>query len=58
VLSAMGVEPRLALSSLRLTLGRENTQADVQTVLGLLPEIVRKLRVLSPLYPAADVPRP
>jgi cysteine desulfurase len=51
VLTAMGIEPRLALSSLRLTLGRENTAQDVDYVLGVLPDIVRKLRALSPLYP-------
>jgi cysteine desulfurase len=52
VLTAMGVESRLAVSGLRLTLGRENTAQDVDYVLGVLPEIVRKLRVLSPLYPS------
>jgi cysteine desulfurase len=50
VLRAMGIETVLARGALRLTLGRENTAADVDTVLGLLPEMVRKLRAMSPLY--------
>jgi cysteine desulfurase len=50
VLSAMGVPPDVAHSSLRFTLGRENTEADVDVVLGVLPEIVKELRLMSPLY--------
>lgn len=50
VLSAMGVPPEVAHSSLRFTLGRENTEADVDAVLGALPEIVKGLRLMSPLY--------
>jgi cysteine desulfurase len=44
VLSAMGVEPHLAKGSLRFSLGRENTEADVDFVLEALPEIVERLR--------------
>lgn len=50
VLLAMGLEGRRALGSLRLTLGRENTAADVEEVLRLLPPIIARLRQLSPLY--------
>lgn len=50
VLSAMGLRDRLAQSSLRLTLGRENTEDDVDYVLSILPGIVRNLRNLSPFY--------
>ena len=50
VLSAMGIEARLALGSLRLTLGRENTAQDVDHVLSVLPDIIQRLRVMSPLY--------
>jgi len=49
VLLAMGVRPVLAHGSLRLTLGRENTEEDVDRVLGVLPGIVERLRVMSPL---------
>ncbi|MBC7235581.1 MAG: cysteine desulfurase NifS [Chloroflexi bacterium] len=50
VLTAMGIERRLALGSLRLTLGRENTAQDIVDVLAILPEIIHKLRALSPFY--------
>lgn len=44
VLSAMGVELALARGSLRFSLGRENSAADVQHLLGVLPGIVERLR--------------
>lgn len=50
VLRAMGFPHEVAHGSLRLTLGRENTEADVEVVLDLLPGIVDKLRQMSPLY--------
>ena len=52
VLAAMGIEDRLALVSLRLTLGRENTTDDVDYVVSILPGIVEQLRMLSPFYAA------
>jgi cysteine desulfurase len=33
------------------TLGKENTQEDVNYVIGLMPDIVRRLRAISPLTP-------
>ncbi len=51
VLLAMGVPVELAHGSLRFSLGYENTEADIQRVIDLLPGIVRKLREISPLYP-------
>lgn len=53
VLLAMGIPPEVAHGSLRLTLGRENTEEDVDYVLEILPGIVQKLRAMSPLYKAA-----
>lgn len=50
VLRAMGFSHEVAHGSLRLTLGKENTAEDVEYVLDLLPEIVEKLRKMSPLY--------
>jgi cysteine desulfurase len=50
VLVAMGVPVEVAHGSLRLTLGRENTEEDVDYVLQTLPGIVEKLRMMSPLY--------
>jgi cysteine desulfurase len=52
VLTAMGIPPEIAHGSLRLTLGRENTDADVDYVMSVLPGIVEKLRMMSPLYAA------
>jgi cysteine desulfurase len=50
VLLAMGLPHEVAHGSLRLTLGRQNTQRDVDRVLEVLPPIVEKLRAMSPLY--------
>jgi len=50
VLLAMGIPHEVAHGSLRLTLGRENTQEDVDYILDTLPGIVQKLRAMSPLY--------
>lgn len=53
VLTAMGVEPNRAQGSVRFSLGRYNTDADVDRVLELLPGVVSRLRAISPLRPAA-----
>jgi cysteine desulfurase len=44
VLLAIGLSPELAKTGLLLTLGRENTDADVNYVLDVLPHIVQELR--------------
>jgi len=49
VLLALGLPTEQAHGSLRFTLGRENTEADVERVLGVLPGIVARLRAMSPL---------
>jgi cysteine desulfurase len=49
VLLALGLSPEQAHGSLRFTLGRDNTEADVERVLEVLPGIVAKLRAMSPL---------
>jgi cysteine desulfurase len=49
VLTAMGLPVDVCHGSLRLTLGNENTQQDVDYVLSVLPDIVRKLRAMSPV---------
>lgn len=56
VLMAMRVPVEVAHGSLRLTLGRENTEADVDFVVEHLPGIVQKLREISPLYDPASCP--
>ena len=50
VLLAMGVRPDLARGAIRMTLGRENTEGDVDRVSEVLPAIVERLRARSPLY--------
>ncbi|MEW5785917.1 MAG: cysteine desulfurase NifS [Bacillota bacterium] len=50
VLMAMGLDHQEAHGSLRLTLGRGNTAADVDYVLHVLPPIVDRLRKMSALY--------
>jgi cysteine desulfurase len=50
VLIAMGLRHEEAHGSLLLTLGRANTQDDVDHVIESVPKIVSRLRELSPLY--------
>ncbi|CEP67273.1 Cysteine desulfurase [Moorella glycerini] len=50
VLLAMGIPHEVAHGSVRMTLGRDNTEADIDYVLEVMPEIVARLRSMSPLY--------
>jgi len=50
VLLAMGIPHEIAHGSLRLTLGRETTEEEINYLLEVLPPIVEKLRAMSPLY--------
>ena len=50
VLKAMGVEPAIAQGSIRFSLGKDNTEEDIDYVLEILPEIISRLRAMSPLY--------
>ncbi|MBC2425437.1 aminotransferase class V-fold PLP-dependent enzyme, partial [Clostridium beijerinckii] len=50
VLLAMGLSHELAHGSLRLSLGAGSTEEDVDYVLNVLPEIVQRLRNMSPLW--------
>ena len=51
VLLALGLEPEEAHGSLMLTLGRDNTQEEVDRLKSVTPDIVRRLRAMSPLTP-------
>jgi cysteine desulfurase len=51
VLLAIGLRPEIARSCIRLSLGRFNTEEDVDTVLRVLPEIIDKLRKISAYDP-------
>jgi cysteine desulfurase len=44
VLAAMGIDPAAAKGSIRFSLGRDNGDADVDHVLGVLPEILGRLQ--------------
>lgn len=50
VLLAMGLSHELAHGSLRISLGRYNTAADVDYFLSIMPDIIERLRSMSPLY--------
>ncbi|NLI91810.1 MAG: cysteine desulfurase NifS [Peptococcaceae bacterium] len=54
VLLAMGLSHEVAHGSLRLSLGRHNTEEDIDYVLQELPKIVDRLREMSPLYHKAN----
>ncbi len=49
VLLAIGLPHETAHGSLRLTMGKDNTQADVDYILEVLPPIIKNLRAMSPL---------
>ncbi|MFW6104616.1 MAG: cysteine desulfurase family protein [Candidatus Bipolaricaulota bacterium] len=49
VLLAIGLPLSLAHGSLRLTLGRETTEEDVNHLLDALPDVIEELRLASPL---------
>jgi len=52
VLIATGLRHEEAHGSLLLTLGRKNSEDDVEHLLESVPEVVTRLRALSPLYPS------
>ena len=49
VLLAMGVDEDLARSAVRLTLGTENDEEQIARVGQVLPEVIERLRALSPV---------
>ena len=53
VLTAIGLKPEQARSSIRFSLGRFNTDADVDAALEVLPPVVERLRAVSPHYKTA-----
>lgn len=55
VLRAIGLPPEIAQGTLRLTLGDENSDEDIDYVLEVLPEIVEKLRAISPFYKPENI---
>jgi cysteine desulfurase len=53
VIRAIGRNDELARGSIRFSFGKDNTDEDVDYVLGVLPRAVENLRRLSPLYQKA-----
>lgn len=51
VLLAIGLKHEEAHGSLMFTLGRQNTEEEVEYVVSLMPSIVKRLRAISPLTP-------
>jgi len=49
VIRALGRNDEMARGSIRFSFGKDNTDADVDYVLEVLPRVVSKLRELSPL---------
>ena len=52
VLTALGLPAERARASIRLSLGRQNTDADVDALVSALSTVVERLRSLSPRTPA------
>jgi cysteine desulfurase len=55
VLIAMGLRSDQAKESIRFSLGKQTTDADIEFALALVPETVARLRELSPTYRRATV---
>lgn len=49
VLMALGLDPQAAHGSLRFTLGKDNTEEEVNYTIGVFQEIVNRLRKMSPV---------
>jgi cysteine desulfurase len=50
VLVAIGLPQEIAYSSFRMTLGKWNTDEDIDRIIQVLPEVIANLRSMSPLY--------
>jgi len=50
VLTAMSIDPVRTQGSIRFSLGKGNTEQDIDYVIKILPPIIEKLRKMSPLY--------
>lgn len=55
VIRALGRNDELARGSIRFSFGKDNTEQDVDYVLEILPQVVEKLRRLSPLNKVSNL---
>lgn len=53
VIRALGRNDELARGAIRFSFGKDNTEADVDYVLEVLPQVVERLRAMSPLKPVS-----
>jgi cysteine desulfurase len=53
VLTAMGMRADRARASIRISLGKQNTDDEVDFAIGLVPETIARLRELSPVWKTA-----
>lgn len=54
VLLAIGLPHEIAHGSLRLSVGEDTTEEDVDYVIEVLPPIIQRLRYMSPLYESVE----
>ncbi len=50
VLAALGIQPQLAQGTVRFSLGRDNTEAEIDEVTDKVPKIIEQMRGMSPEY--------
>lgn len=50
VLTSIGLKPEIAHGSLRLTMGKTTTRGDVDYILETLPQVIKNLRAMSPIW--------
>lgn len=50
VLTAMGISPAVAHGSVRFSLGKKTTEKEIDYVIKTMPEIVKKLRKMTPKF--------
>ena len=50
VLAALGLQPQLAQGTVRFSLGRDNTEAEIDEVIEKVPKIIEQMRGMSPEY--------
>ncbi len=50
VLTAIGLPPEQARATLRLSLGYQTSEADIDYALEVIPQVIERLRALSPTY--------
>ena len=50
VLAALGLQPQLAQGTVRFSLGKDNTETEIDEVIDKVPKIVEQMRAMSPAY--------